>query len=275
MKNQEVCFVVSTGRSGSQMIAKALGLHPDTCALHEPLPLLSLEAFWVWSRHSGHTNFRRNISVENHIHEKRSGLIKQIQDNELLYIESSYFLGHLIGHLDQMFDVRYIYLHRNGQDFVRSGLRRSWYTEKSLSNALKTFLRRSLFIDIGNPHEDHRLMPPKNLSSRFDKITWLWTEMNRVIQDHLSLIPDERQYTLALEDFDQAHLLELHDFLGLSIDSQRLERMMLIASSHPNRSDLRSGHTDDVFTDERCVRFNAIAGDMMRRLGYKPAIPQN
>ena len=42
-------FVVSAGRSGSMMLAKVLGLHPEICFFHEPLPQLNTEAYAKWN----------------------------------------------------------------------------------------------------------------------------------------------------------------------------------------------------------------------------------
>ena len=42
-------FVLSTGRSGSMMLAKVLGLHSEICSFHEPLPQLNTEAYAKWN----------------------------------------------------------------------------------------------------------------------------------------------------------------------------------------------------------------------------------
>jgi hypothetical protein len=148
------CFIVSTGRCGSKMLARVLALHPQIGAFHEPKPWLNTEAYLRWSgrRNSHYAHARLQL--------KRDDLIRQVEANDLQYVESSHFLSQLIPELRARYNARFIHLYRDGRDFVRSGLERPWYQRRGRLEWLRTFLRRAPGLDIGNSFIDHRLDPP-------------------------------------------------------------------------------------------------------------------
>lgn len=77
-------FIVSTGRSGSTMIARALALHPSLCVFHEPHPHLRTEAFVKWLKPDPDrkkTNREKNQKKERRFykpdHDKSFGLCRK------------------------------------------------------------------------------------------------------------------------------------------------------------------------------------------------------
>jgi hypothetical protein len=258
---KRVVFIVSTGRCGSQMLAKLLGLHPEILALHEPQPWLNLEAFFAWS------GSRDSVEINQRISGKRSTLIAQVvEDNQLIYVESSNFLSHLIPQLDELFEPDFIYLYRNGRDFVRSGLSRPWYKPVDSKTRIANFLRRRFAVEVGYSFIDHRLRPPKCYGSRLQKCTWLWAEINRVILNGLATVSEDRRFQLRLEDLGENVLREVLGFIGVDASSNLLREMLTIASERPNATPKSRVRPTWGVVEEQS--FEAIAGSVMHQLGY-------
>lgn len=257
------CFVVSTGRSGSKMIARTLDVHPDLSALHEPRPHLNTEAYLRWSgRHdSGQVHSRLSAA--------RDQTLAETDQNGLLYVESSHFLSHLIPELHDRYGARFVHLYRDGRDFTRSGLNRWWYTRRRFRQPFFTVLRRLTGLPVGDTFVDHRLDPPSGLEGRFEKIVWLWREKNADILRGLRDVPGHFQMELPLESFSEATISKILDFLGVQATPSIIESMVEVARQKPNETTDYDVPAPDDWPDERKERFWEIAGDMMNHLRYR------
>lgn len=255
-------FVVSTGRAGSQMIAHALRIHPQICALHEPAPRLDTEAYAKWR------GSPRGSRIAQRVRGKREALVTQVAENGYHYVESSHFCSHLIPELRQLFGAKIVHLHRDVGPFVASGLQRDWYgkTERgTLREGIRRLVRRRLMVDLGNPGFDHRLDPPAHLD-RAQKIAWLWTQINEAILRDLAAVPAADQMTLGVETVGAPALARLVDFIGVAADESVVRRMADVAGARPNRSaSLSSSATID---ERERASVEEIAGPVRRRLGY-------
>jgi len=77
-------------------------------------------------------------------------------------------------------------------------------------------------ISFGGSFADHRLSPPAYLRSRFEKICWLWSEINETILHDLGFLPENAEMTLRLEEFGSSSIEALHDFIGLYEQDKRV-----------------------------------------------------
>ena len=263
-KKPGIIFILSTGRSGSQMIAKTLNLHPKVCALHEPPPHLNTEAYIRWS-----TPLKKELILRK-IRKKRDRLINQITEGGLVYVESSHYLSMLIDELYEFFpDAKFIHLYRHPIPFVESVLKRSWYKSPRhfLSSTFKRFVRRKFLKDVGGSFEDHRLKPPPKYKTRTEKIAWLYCEINEAIISKFQAIPAEKKFSICLENFNEEILIKLHEFIKVPVFDECLPAMLELAVSRPNRSEDRRESSDGLSRDEE-NSILSIAGDTMKKLGY-------
>jgi len=256
-------FIVSTGRAGSQMMALVLAKHPKLCAFHEPYPHMNTEALKIW------LNYRNLKRIERKIITKRNSLINQVLHNGFIYIESSHYCSHLIKELHSLFNARFLYIYRDGRDFVRSGMERLWYKNRGYLEQFKTFIRRRFLIDIGDTFIDFCLIPPNNFISRLEKITWLWVEKNKTIMRYLALLPKDDKFFLRLEDFNQESLVDLHEFLCIDINDNVLKEMLEMGSKNPNRTKTFTFPIYNDWHEWEKRQFKEIAGDVMNTLGYR------
>lgn len=255
------CFIVSTGRCGSKMLARVLALHPEIGAFHEPRPWLNTEAYLRWSER------RDSDYAQAQLAQKRDDIVEQVEANGLRYVESSHFLSHLIPELCERYAPCFVHLFRDGRDFVGSGLERGWYRTGML-DFVRTIVRRRTGLKVGHSFVDHRLEPPAQYDSRFERIVWLWAEINGQILDYLNAVPEEEQVKVRLETFGADTIRELLAFLGHPAGDRLVLEVADVAAKKPNRTEDRNVAPSGEWDEEHLRRFHAIAGDMMNRLGY-------
>ena len=97
---------------------------------------------------------------------------------------------------------------------------------------------------------------------QFERIAWHWAEINKTILTALSVLPQERQLFVRLEDLLVSPQLvrSLFEFLDLSYQD---EHFAIFARPHNvNRPE------DRPLTVEQRTSFDQIASGMMNRLGY-------
>lgn len=259
---QHPVFIVSTGRCGSTMLSRVLALHPCLFVFNQ-YPSLRTEAFVNW-RHPG-----RKEEIKKRIRKKRDELVAAVRRNRFIYVENSTSAAFLMNELHELFDAKFIFIYRDGRDFVRSGMSRGWYKPETIVNRLKTLLRRRFLIATGRDTVDTLLIPPAEYKTRFEKVTWRWVAVNRIILDHLAWLPDGRVFSLKLEDLDREKLIGIHSFLGIDADETLITEMLDVAGSKPNKS---PNYDFPPFAEWSVMdreRFGVIAGDLMQTLGYQ------
>ena len=251
-------FIVSTGRAGSQMLARVLSEAPALLALHEPRPHLVTEGYLRW------TGTMSEEEAEAAVRDKRGDLVRQVERNGLIYVESSHYCSHFIPELARIFDARFIFLHREPRGFTRSGLSRDWYEDLSRRQRLHMLARRKWRVPVGHVWHDHRLEPPDDLESRMERIAWLWAEINRTILAGLESVDPRRKLEIRLDSVGPARFAEVLEFVGAEADPAVLERMTVVAARKPNKTKKRPEELDPWNEDA----FRRLTAPMAERLGY-------
>lgn len=195
-------FVLSTGRTGTETLARLLALFPHVDAYHEPSPQLLRErqqAFLeVYATPDKYLAILRAA--------RRAALTNSLLRGKV-YAETSARLTFLAPAIAQaMPNARFIFLHRHPAEVVRSGMRRNWYN--------------------GHPADMYRIFPPPGTLeatrwpewSQFQKISWYWKAYNRFALDFLRLHGRDRVFVLpfgAIRSVDVRVFGSLFRFLGL------------------------------------------------------------
>ena len=169
----EPVFVVSTGRAGSELLVRLMGESKIGNVYHEPRPrmfygskLLFETKQDIQSKQIAYLNARYDLLKKAYLEEKR-------------YIETNNRNTFFISALNKLFSkAKFIHLVRHPGDFVRSGIRRKYYS--------------------GNEHDDSRIKPQANEKafsewagfSEIEKVGWLWNATNNFIEEeklHLNI----------------------------------------------------------------------------------------
>ena len=260
-------FIVSSGRSGTAMLTKALGRARPVTIEHEYMVHL-VQPLSV-RRYRGLASAEDARAILSSAH---GGAVRYAQT--ALWGDSSNKLSWLIPDLAALFpEARFVHLVRDGRKVASSYFHKlgaECYDDRS-SEILAAYLAAPSRT-IAPPPEKKYWWPQPNPGDpmaekfagfhQFERICWHWREVNRVILDALADIPDDRRLFLRLEDLrvQSSSVASLFEFLGLRFLEEYFE---VFARPHNvNRP------VDTMLTPEQSAQFQRIAQPMMERLGY-------
>ena len=199
-------FFLSTGRCGTKFISKVF----ESCLLcdvyHHASPDL------IFHQQLAFNNPKADI-VRYIIESARLELILDSYRRNRIYIETNNRLTFFSYALAELFpNSKFIHLLRHPADFVRSGMRRNWFANKSLD-------------DIG------RIIPIENNDkwrefTQFEKIVLLWNETNNFIEQFKSEISENRIITIKSESLfsEFGNFEKLAHFVGISKINSQMRR---------------------------------------------------
>jgi Sulfotransferase family len=261
----EAFFIVSSGRSGTAMLHKALAA-TDGVEMHHEYMVHIVQPLAV-KRYLGLTDSPAATGV------LRDTYGAAIRFSEAAHWgDSSNKASWLIPELAALLPrARFVHLVRDGRKVAGSYFRKlgdECYDDRS-SAILQGFADGK---NPAPPPEKKYWWPVPRQSDpaaqafrsfdQFQRIAWHWAEINRVITDSLEALPDDRKTFVRLEDLqNSAHQVRtLYDFLNLRY---RDEHFAMFARPHNvNRPE------DRLLDATQRAQFDAIAGGMMATLGY-------
>lgn len=244
-------FVVSTGRSGTTSLAAAFAGLPGVRSVHEPDPVLLLEASAYRNREADKAAIRRVLQRT-----------RSSREEGELYLESNQALSLLIPVVNEVFpDAGFVWLLRNGADFVPSAVQKQWYTGHSENHD-----RYEDCPPVERMWIDGRIQGDRCGAVRgdewqgmspFARCCWYWSYVNRRIEADLdALLTEERVRTLRLESLDD-ELPDLVAWLGIDTPPG-------FAIPYENRAKRPLVGMADWSEDERSV-FERWCGEAMDR----------
>lgn len=265
-----VFFIVSSGRSGTAMLHKALSASAGVEMHHEYM--VHIVQPLAVRRYHGLIGAEAAKAVLRDTH------IAAARYSEAAHWgDSSNKLSWLIPELAELLpDARFVHLVRDGRKVAGSYFRKlgdECYDDRSTA-----ILARHLADPAGAPApppEKKYWWPQAKAGdpfaaefsrfTQFERIAWHWAEINRVIFDALAAIAPERQHFVKLEDLHagESAVHALWEFLTIPY---RAELGAMFCRPHNvNRPE------DRLLDGEELRAFSHIAGPMMQRLSYAEA----
>ena len=176
-------FFVSTGRAGSELLVKLMNESKIGNIYHEPRPRMFYSSKLV---------FEKNVEVQTKkiaYLSARYDLLKKSYLEEKRFVETNNRNTFFMGALGELFPkAKFIQIVRHPGDFVRSGIRRKYYS--------------------GNENDDCRITPLINDKyykdwssfSDIEKIGWLWNATYDYIEKEKSHINAKKVIMIKSED---------------------------------------------------------------------------
>jgi hypothetical protein len=261
-------FIVSSGRSGTAMMVKALNAAPGVTIEHEYM--VHIVQPLAVRRYQGLADAAETRAALATTH---GAALRYAQTP--FWGDSSNKLSWLIPDLAALFpDARFVHLARDGRKVASSyfhKLANECYDDRS-TKILADHLDDPEGIASPPPEKKYWWPQPKPSDpfaaefrrfDQFQRIAWHWAEVNRVILDGLAAVPEDRQRFFRLEDLraEPFFVAALFKFLGLPY---REDYAQAFARPHNvNRP------VDRMLTEEQAAQFESIAGTMMDRLAYR------
>jgi hypothetical protein len=196
----EPVFVLSTGRTGTALLTELLLLADGVDVHHAPRPELVRVSRRAYEEIGGNLD----LFVEVFKTAREELLLESVRRGRR-YVETNNRVTFFAPAVAVAFpDAKFIHLTRNPATFVRSGIRRNWYS--------------------GTHHHDiGRIVPVGDNPAvelwagwdRLARIAWLWNESKRFIADFLATLPGSRHVFVRAEDlFSDVVTARSHQILG-------------------------------------------------------------
>jgi len=260
-------FIVSSGRSGTAMLHKALMAAGDIDMHHEYMV-----------HHVQPLGVRRYLGLAD-----SAEALKTLAQTHAAAVyhtgaghwgDSSNKLSWLIPELAELLpDAKFVHLVRDGRKVASSYFHKlgdECYDERS-NAILQAHYDDPMHVPAPPPEKKYWWPVPRRDNpmaqtfrsfNQFERIAWHWAEINATILGMLSSLPSRQHFFVRLEDLLVSPQLvrSLFEFLGLSY---REEHFATFARPHNvNRPE------DRPLTLEQRVSFDSIASAMMAQLGY-------
>jgi hypothetical protein len=260
-------FIVSSGRSGTQMMEKLLGSFPQIEMHHEYL-----------CTHLQPLAVRYYLELASH-EEAKEAIIRLVgsavhYSDRALWGDSSNKLSWLVDVLAEVFpEAQFIHLVRDGRKVTSSFFHKladECYDDRSAA-ILQAWMDDPGKNPCPPPEKKYwwNLPRPGTLAARgfrrydqFQRICFHWGEVNRILLERLAVLDQNRVRMVRLEDLtaDDGTLQDLLAFLELPYEASHAEIMR--RPHNVNRPE------DYPLTEEQARQLAEIAGDMMRHFGY-------
>lgn len=177
LQNLRALFVLSTGRCGTDFLNHVLKKFDPLDVHHEGDAKFAIASRYLYDHGYEITQQGGELAF-------LAGRHHALQDAYLfnkIYVETNNrltffapFIQNLIPH------ARFIHLVRHPGDFIRSGMRRGYYTSHSIADYTKIRPRQTDGV-----HEEW------DSYSRIEKISWLWYQTNRFIEEFKARHPEK------------------------------------------------------------------------------------
>jgi hypothetical protein len=259
-------FIVSSGRSGTAMMVKALSAAEDITIEHE-YRVREIQPLAV-RRYQGVADEHEAAATLSAAH---GAALSSAQTR--LWGDSSNKLSWLIPDLARLFpQARFIHLVRDGRKVASSyfyKLGAECYDDDSTAILADYLAGRS--DQAPPPGKKYWWPQPKSGEpwakefprfNQFQRIAWHWSEINRVILRDLKDVPEHRRTQIRLEDLysQPSTVTSLLGFLGIDYRDH-----FVSAFARPHNV---NRPVDTMLTPEQAAQFALLATPMMKRLGY-------
>ena len=209
-------FFLSTGRCGTQWFAELLKKDKSNKVFHAPEPDLGLQNVFVyklWNNYKSHSAERE--SIEQIFLAGREDYLRYSYKTKKRYIETNNHITFFAPVIAEILpSAQFVHVIRHPAEFVRSGIRRNWYTEGKVN--------RQIFP------VDFQFKKKWDKFSRLRKISWLWNETNEFIERFKGKVENERVYTFNFNELNENKILELCRFLNINVQGSSIKTMLKI-----------------------------------------------
>ncbi len=214
-------FFLSTGRTGTKFFTELLSHSKNVCVFHSPQPefieqgKIAYEAYQLLGQSDRDKTLNELIS-QIFVVGREELLFKTYLRNQR-YMETNNRITFLAPAIKYYIpNAKFVHLHRHPGEFIRSGLRRGWYSG-----------------DLS--HDKGRVEPTSNSSNfnewnNFDsveKIAWLWNETNQFINDFLAQLNQDDYFVFNFNELNREHVSQLLQFLDIDeIEDETIGRLL-------------------------------------------------
>jgi len=215
-------FFLSTGRCGTNWFQALLSLDKNLKVVHEPQPNLAFQnkfAHKVLSLAEYTNGISEELALEALKEIFTAGREKYLRycfKTKRRFVETNHYQTFFAPAIAQLIpDSLFVHVYRHPGEFVRSAIRRGWYTSGNMSSPA--------FPEPLPGTPDHKKWQSYSL---IQKNAWLWRETNIFIENFKKGLEQERVFTIDFSDFNISNIIRLIDFIDADISFSLAEKQM-------------------------------------------------
>lgn len=259
MEDLEPTVFLSTGRCGTRWITDRLEKSSSYVPIHHPHPVLRSQAkmmyYYDFNSIDEHTFLLlKEIFLagreELFVMAKRAGKDLAITDSR------GTFFAYIIAAIFPK--AKFVFIHRNPLEVIRSGLKRGWYIIDNESE-----LNRIV------PESDNPAYAEWENFSPTQKIAWLWTETNKWIIQFLTTVPEDHKRTIGFNNWNVKELLEVFEFMNADVPLRDIEKNLNVRTN-AQRENMNPKHSS--WKEKDKTESIQICGALAEQLGYNLGI---
>lgn len=201
MAEARCCFVLSTGRCGTKLLTTVLERLPSVIVEHQPVPELQYASATIHNECVTDPVALRLAAIAARFNHVTTAYLRGRQ-----YIETNNRITFLARPLAELFH-RSVFIHliRHPGEYVRSGMRRGYYTDARMEH-------EQLHPLLGTEANVRWLS-----MDRLERIAWQWNETQQYIEEFKATLPAARVMTVRAEKLftEPSTTLQICRFLGL------------------------------------------------------------
>jgi len=200
-------FFLSTGRCGTKWFSNLLSHNRKLFVLHNPVPSLAIQSKLAYElfKKANLKNSHFDLLQEIFLTGREQHLRYSCKTNKR-YIETNNYITFFAPILIELFpDAKFVHLYRHPGEFVRSAIRRNYYTKNNPDN-----LKRIA------PMDDRQKEQWKHFS-QIEKTAWLWNETNLFIEQFKEKNP-LKIFDFNFNELTTDHVIKLLQFLEIQIN---------------------------------------------------------
>lgn len=244
-------FFLSTGRCGTKWFSDLLSHNKSLMILHSPVPNFSVQGKLAFEMQQNKLNKIENQLLKEVFFAGREQYLRYSYKTGKRFIETNNYITFFAQILIELFpDAKFVHLYRHPGEFVRSGIRRNYFTANNRDDIKRI-----------TPLSDERW----NGLSQLQKTAWLWNETNSFIEKFKTNHPDKCM-DFNFNDLRLGNVLKLFEFLDLNISPK------LISKSLGFKSNIQKLGSYPVYKDwdeNKKIELRKICAVLATKYGYK------
>jgi hypothetical protein len=268
MNGPDVIFVVGHPRSGTTMLTKILDLATNAQFHVEQPPKLCVAA---------RTHYDYGVPhVRDFLRKSKQPSINAAHGRRMKYGDKNQNYLHFIEELASVWDCRFVIIHRDGRDVVRSKMQ--WDSLGKTNYGRYEDDPEGVVTQAEEDFWDYSRLRPRPGEAvyerwrqipKFEKFCWAWARFHHILFEALSRLPDERYIVFGVESLSSETVQRLYAQLGLTGFDEKPVRKLLTARINTSVRQGVEGFPDwTEWSDKQKSVFLRHGRRWMERLGY-------
>lgn len=252
--NHRPVFFLSTGRCGTLLFTKLLSQASGVKVFHEPNPTLSLQSKTAWELLSNDSLADVPLLVDLFKTSRESHLFKTARYGKR-YIETNRNISFFAPIIKSIIpNALFVHVHRHPADFIRSGIRRGWYSGDHAHDAGRI-----------TPIPGSKHAAQWTNYSDVQKIAWLWRSTNSFIDNFAEGLDRDQFHRFNFDELGVNNVNQMLEFLNLSIPQKRIKKI-IEKPVNVQRDGNYPKYQD--WTNEDKTALKEVCGDLAAKYGY-------